>query len=169
MSPAVRCLGPADAAEYVALRQRALREIPPAFGSLPEDEPNAAETALRLEPGDDQCFFGTARGNGLVGIIRASRYSAANEKHRAYLAGLYVIPEYRRHGYGGALVREALRWAGNVAGVRRVNLTVVTRQAAAIRLYQSLGFRTYGTERETFSAGGQFFDEHLMTLSLRSR
>jgi L-amino acid N-acyltransferase YncA len=51
---------------------------------------------------------------------------------------------------------------------RRVNLTVMTQQAGAIRLHQSFGFRIYGTEPETFSRAGQFYDEHLMTLELNS-
>jgi hypothetical protein len=40
------------------------------------------------------------------------------------------------------------------------------QQEAAIRLYQSLGFSIYGTEQETFSLWGYFYDEHLMTLKL---
>ncbi|WP_347277469.1 hypothetical protein [Pseudanabaena sp. FACHB-2040] len=52
--------------------------------------------------------------------------------------------------------------------MRRVNLTVVTQQEGAICLYQSFGFRIYGTEQETFSKDGQFYDEHLMTLELES-
>jgi RimJ/RimL family protein N-acetyltransferase len=47
-----------------------------------------------------------------------------------------------------------------------VNLTVVTGQEAAVRLYSSLGFRIYGTEKETFSHSGVLYDEHLMTLEL---
>ncbi|MBW4630573.1 MAG: hypothetical protein KME30_01325 [Iphinoe sp. HA4291-MV1] len=49
-----------------------------------------------------------------------------------------------------------------------VNLTVVTQQKAAICLYQSLGFHIYGTEQETFSKAGRFYDEHLMMLELTS-
>jgi ribosomal protein S18 acetylase RimI-like enzyme len=57
-----------------------------------------------------------------------------------------------------------LNRAAILLGARRVNLMFVTQQEAAIRLYQSLGFRIYGTEPETFSKGGCFYDEHLMTL-----
>lgn len=162
----VRALNPADAGAYHAVRLRALRENPPAFGSLPDDEPNLSETGTRLAESDDRCFFGAFQDEELVGIARFSRYSAPNEKHRAYLAGLYVLPAFRRNGCGRSLVREALARAANSPGIRRVNLSVVTRQEAAIRLYQSLGFRIYGTEQETFSKTGEFYDEHLMTLDL---
>jgi len=167
-SVSVRALTSAYAEAYRSVRLCALHEQPPAFGSLPEDELNLSETAVRLAESDDRCFFGAFQAEQLVGVIQISRYAASNEKHRAYLAGVYVLPSFRCHGYGRSLVHEALSWAENAPGIRRVNLTVVTQQEAAIRLYQSFGFRTYGTELETFSKGGQFYDEYLMTLPLNS-
>ena len=164
----VRPLTPADAEAYRAVRLRALCEQPPAFGSLPEDEPNLSETAARLAQSDDRSFFGAFQDEQLIGIIRLSRYSALNEKHRAYIAGLYVLPPFRRSGCGRALIRQALSRAANLPGIRRVNLTVVTQQEVAIRLYQSIGFSIYGTELETFSRAECFYDEHLMTLKLHS-
>ncbi|MFG6102924.1 GNAT family N-acetyltransferase [Leptothoe sp. EHU-05/26/07-4] len=167
-SVSVRALTSANAEAYHAVRLSALCEQPPAFGSLPEDELSLSETAVRLAESDDRCFFGAFQNEQLIGIIRISRYSASNEKHRAYLAGLYVFPSFRCHGCGKALIHKALNWAANAKDIRRIYLTVVTQQEAAIHLYQSLGFRTYGTEPETFSKGGQFYDEYLMTLALSS-
>jgi RimJ/RimL family protein N-acetyltransferase len=164
----VRVLTSNDAEAYRVVRLQALHEQPPAFGSLPEDEPNLSETAERLAESNDRCFFGAFQGEQLIGIVRLSRYSAPNEKHRAYLAGLYVLPPFRRIGCGRALVGQALSRAANALDIRRINLTVVTQQEAAIHLYQSLGFRMYGTEQETFSRAGRFYDEHLMTLNLTS-
>lgn len=161
-----RVLTPADAAAYRSVRLRALHERPPAFGSLPEMEPDLAETAVRLAESKDRCFLGAFQSKQLIGIIRLSRYEAINEKHRAYLAGLYVLPKFRRLGCGRALVSQALHRAAMTSGIRRVNLTVVTQQKNAIRLYQSFGFRIYGTEQETFTKDGQYYDEHLMTLEL---
>lgn len=162
----IRALSPADAESYRSVRLLALHEQPPAFGSLPEDEPNLSEIAARLAESGDRCFFGAFQDDQLIGIVRISRYSASNEKHRAYLGGLYVLPAFRCEGCGRSLVKQALSWAANMQSIRRVNLTVVTQQKAAICLYQSLGFRIYGTEQETFSKTGCFYDEHLMTLEL---
>lgn len=162
----VRVLAPDDAETYRSVRIQALQEQPPAFGSLPESVPNLSELTAKLAESHDRRFFGAFLRNQLIGIVRLSRYSPLNEKHRAYLAGLYVLPAFRRHGCGRALVREALSWAANTPGLRRVNLTVVTQQLAAIRLYQSFGFHIYGTEPETFSKNEQFYNEYLMTLDL---
>jgi ribosomal protein S18 acetylase RimI-like enzyme len=164
----IRVLTSEDATPYQVVRIAALREHPPAFGSLPEDEPNLAATATRLAQSDDRCFFGAFQDERLIGIIRLSRYEAPNEKHRTYLAGLYVLPHFRRIGCGRALVQQALNRAISLTGIIRVNLTVVTQQIAAIKLYQSFGFCIYGTEPETFSKAGCFYDEHLMTLALTS-
>ncbi|MCU0533130.1 MAG: GNAT family N-acetyltransferase [Hydrococcus sp. Prado102] len=166
ISISIRSLTPADAESYRVVRLRALNEQPPAFGSLPEDEPNLAETATRLIESDERCFFGAFSNQQLVGIVRISRYDATNEKHRAYLAGLYILPSFRRNGCGKLLVKKALSWVANKQNIRRINLTVVTEQEAAIRLYQSFGFRIYGTEQETFLKNGRFWNEHLMTLEL---
>jgi ribosomal protein S18 acetylase RimI-like enzyme len=164
----VRLLTSADAEAYRQVRLQALQELPPAFGALPEDEPALSEVCKRLPASDDRAFCGAFQAEQLIGTIRLSRYSSLNEKHRAYLAGLYVLPGYRRFGAGKALVHEALARAANAGNIRRINLTVVTRQEAAIQLYLSFGFRIYGTEQETFSSAGEFFDEHLMTLEINS-
>jgi RimJ/RimL family protein N-acetyltransferase len=164
----VRVLTAADAEAYREVRLQALHEHPPAFGSIPEDEPSLSETTARLVASDDRCFFGAFQDEQLIGIVRLSRYEALNEKHRAYLGGLYVLPPFRRNGCGKALVEQALSRSANIPGIRRINLTVVTQQEAALRLYQSLGFQIYGTEQETFSRAGHFYDEHLLTLNLVS-
>ncbi|MDQ2809603.1 MAG: GNAT family N-acetyltransferase [Chloroflexota bacterium] len=57
---------------------------------------------------------------------------------RAYLYHVAVHPDYRRHGYGRALVRAVLDrlWA---AGAPKVTLRVAAANAGAIAFYQSLG------------------------------
>lgn len=162
-----RVLTDQDAEAYQHVRLTALNERPPAFGSLPEDEPTLPSLRERLPATGDRLFFGAFEGNDLVGIARLSKYESANEKHRAYLAGLYVLPPHRGRGYGSALVRSALDHAAADGSIIRVNLTVVSQQLPAIRLYENLGFTICGTDPETFSCDGKFYDEHLMTLNLR--
>jgi ribosomal protein S18 acetylase RimI-like enzyme len=91
-----------------------------------------------------------------------------NEKHRGFIAGLYVRPDFRRRGLARALITEVLVRARRDNSLRRIYLTVVTIQDPAIQLYKSLGFSIYGTEHEAFSHQGQFYDEHLMELFLRA-
>lgn len=170
-SMTIRTLAPTDVKEYRVLRLAALQEQPPAFGTPVEKEEKLALEAMasRLQESDDTYLLGAFVDDLLVGIIRFSRFEEANEKHRGFIAGLYIKPDFRRRGIARALVTAVLLRARRDPGLRRIQLTVVTAQDAAIRLYESLGFCTYGTEREAFSNEGQFYDEHLMELSLRAK
>lgn len=165
----LRVLTPEDAAVYRDLRLRALREWPPAFGTPAEEEAMVSLDAFadRLIATKQQRLFGAFEDDALAGSVRLSRYDGSNESHRAYIAGLYIAPEYRKKGYGRALILHAIEHARSEGDLRRLNLTVVSEQKAAIILYYSVGFTDYGVEREAFECRGHFFDEILMTLDLR--
>jgi len=166
----IQILAPVNASAYRNLRLNSLREWPPAFGVPAEEEEqlNLKDFENRLVETNERCFFGAFAEDTLVGSLRFSRYSGKNEQHRAYLAGLYVAPKHRGRGYGRALVAQAIDRAKGDNTLRRLNLTVVSGQTSAIKLYHSLGFVSYGIEKEAFEARGQLFDEILMTLELGS-
>lgn len=164
----IRVLTSDDVQQYRIVRLAALNEQPPAFGTPAEKEENLAleNLASRLDQSEDGYFLGAFVGETLGGIIRFSLFNEVNEKHRGYIAGLYVTPSLRRNGLARGLLAEVLRRADQYPGLRRIHLTVVSGQDAAIRLYQSMGFSIYGTECEAFSSGGCYYDEHLMELPL---
>ncbi|MDA3832183.1 MAG: GNAT family protein [Spirochaetales bacterium] len=161
----IRELRSSDAASYRQLRLQALAEWPPAFGSPVEEEREKPIEDIEsfLIGTRDRKLFGAFAGSILLGIVRYSRYSGSNERHRAYVAGLYVDPGHRGQGVGRALLEKVLNESHKDPTIRRINLTVVSDQSKAIRLYESLGFVECGTDYEAFSARGQFFDEILMT------
>lgn len=163
----IRPLTPADAASYRTVRLRALWEQPPAFGSMPMDEPDTATLADRLGPSRDDMVLGAFAKDQLVGILRLRRCENPSERHRATFAGLYVMPPFRGKGLGRGLVMAALERAKSDTSLRRITLGVVTTQEFAIRLYENVGFRRYGLETESFSSAGVFHDEFLMSLELR--
>ena len=167
----IRTLTPADVQEYRVLRLAALHEQPPAFGTPAAKEEKLAleAVAARLQASEDTYILGAFSDDILVGTIRFARFDEANEKHRGFMAGLYVRPDFRRRGLARALATSVLERARRDPGLRRIHLTVVTAQDAAIQLYKSLGFRIYGTEHEAFSNQGQFYDEHLMELLLQTK
>ncbi|MBN1982019.1 MAG: GNAT family N-acetyltransferase [Chitinivibrionales bacterium] len=155
-----------DAEEYLKLRLQALREDPPAFGSLPEDEDDLKLIRNKINNNENNKYYGAFTGNQLSGIIRFSLNTGKNELHRSYVGGLYVDPKFRGRGYGKKLIQHAIKMASKNKKIRRVYLSVVTNQKTAIVLYLSLGFRIYGTEEETFSKNGVFYDEYLMSLKM---
>jgi RimJ/RimL family protein N-acetyltransferase len=60
-----------------------------------------------------------------------------------------IVPEYRGRGWGHALVHEAMRRAGEER-VERIVLSVDTKNAPAVRVYESAGFLSYLTQQLYF-------------------
>jgi ribosomal protein S18 acetylase RimI-like enzyme len=152
----LRVLTPSDLSEYRDLRFRGLREWPPAFGTPVEDDERLSlkDFSELLVETKDRCIVGAFEDQVLVGCVCLTRYDTSNEFHRAYIAGLYVMPERRKLGYGRALFTHAVARARLDGALRRLNLTVVSEQKSAIALYASLGFVSYGIEKEVFQARG---------------
>jgi GNAT superfamily N-acetyltransferase len=97
------------------------------------------------------------------------RESGAKERHRASVWGMYVAPRGRRRGLGRGLLMAALAHARTWTEVEQVNLGVTDAAGPARRLYESAGFRCWGTEPRALRWQGQCLDEHHLTYDLRDR
>ena len=104
-------------------------------------------------------------GDGIVGRLSLMRDPHPMSGHVADL-GIMVAAGSRRRGIGSALMAAAERWA-RTAGVSKLELHVFPHNAAAIALYESLGY-----EREGFRHGhyqrpdGSLLDAVLMAKRL---
>jgi RimJ/RimL family protein N-acetyltransferase len=167
----LRTLTPADAAAYRYLRLAALSEMPPAFSTSPDDEARVPlkSIAERLYATPDVRILGAFNGDRLIGMARFTRHAGTTERHKAYITGIYVTPEWRRRGCARALVRAVITQASALPGLRRLNLGVGVDNGVAIALYESLGFRRWGTEEEAFIRDGVAYGEHFMALVLPPR
>jgi len=83
--------------------------------------------------------------------------------HRGEL-GLCVRKEFRGQGIGEALMRATIAKARGRFDV--IDLSVLTNNKGAKKLYEKLGFRTYGTRKYALKRAGRYFDEDLMILKL---
>jgi len=111
--------------------------------------------------------FGAFASDGqLVGMATLRREQRVKSEHKAFLFGMYVLPEHRRQGVGRALLEALISRAGEI-GVRQVNLTVNSENRAAVLLYESCGFEQFGLERDAFRIGDGFFDTAYMALRVR--
>jgi ribosomal protein S18 acetylase RimI-like enzyme len=104
-------------------------------------------------------WVGELRGRivGHVSVMRPQGEEAAvmwmdqsgdSEDRVAVLARLFVVSEARKHALGEQLMRTATAWAQE-RGIRLV-LDVMTKDAAAIRLYQRLGWTKIGEASHSF-------------------
>jgi len=145
----LRILSSKDAAEFQRLRLEGLRESPTAFSSSYEDERDSDLTrvAERIASDGRRAIFGAFDGDELVGLAGFQRESGRKLEHKAFIWGMYVTPRCRRRGIGRQLIEHVLSHAAEQAGLRRIKLGVNAANAAAIALYEAVGFKSYGVEQ----------------------
>ncbi len=158
-SVAIRRLGVSDAEAFRALRLAALEEAPEAFGSTYDVEAARplAEYEGRLTT---STVFGACDRGELVGIAGFKQESGQKNAHKAFLWGMYVRVDARRHGIGAALIDAMAQSARE--SVEQLTLTVVQGNDAAVGLYRAAGFVAYGVEPRSLKTPAGYFDEVLM-------
>ena len=114
------------------------------------------EERLRHDP--DYAVFGAWNGSELCGIAGIRRESKHRLQHKAWLWGVYTAPSARGHGVARDLIKLCLAFAREMS-VRQVNLGVNAKNSAARHLYESLGFRSFGVERNFMCVDGEWQDE----------
>ncbi len=142
----VRALGKDDAGDLFRLRCAALRDSPLAFSASPEDDLASSEAAAsELLQSEGGSVFG-AFAPALVGMIGLYRMPKRKMAHKVGLWGLFVLPEYRKQGIAVGLLQAAVHKARSLRGVESIHLSVTESSVAALRLYEKLGFSTWGIE-----------------------
>ncbi len=157
----IRTLNTEDARAFQALRLRGLREVPTAFASSYEEE-NARPleaVATGLVADANGAVFGAFDDSTLVGVAGVRREAHHKLAHKAFLWGVYVVPDFRKRGAGRRLVFQALHYAFSTLGLRQVNLAVNTSNLGAVALYESMGFKTFGVEEGFLLVNGVLHDE----------
>lgn len=164
-SPTVRPLTPDDAASYVAIRRAMLLDTPRAFAADPETDRGTDESGVRASlAGPGYAIIGAFEGDRLIGAAGVNRQSGRKMMHRAYIWGVWVEPAHRARGIGEQLVRGTIESATGWDGVRVICLSANAEQPAAIRLYERLGFQTWGVEPSMLIVDGVEYAEVHMQL-----
>jgi RimJ/RimL family protein N-acetyltransferase len=154
----IRRLTTQDAARYREIRLEALQKNPEAFGSTFEKE--SAQPLAWFEAVVDSADVFGAFDQGKLAGIAAYRAQDAKRAHTALLWSMYVRSASRSAGVGKLLVAAVLDHAGG--RVEQVQLTVVSENQVARRLYAALGFIEYGYENRALKQDGRYYDEVLM-------
>jgi RimJ/RimL family protein N-acetyltransferase len=165
VTPTIRRLSAAAAAEFQALRLEGFRLQEREFRYAPEDEADLplAEAAARLER--DFVVGAFDASGALVGVAGLAPQRGAKTRHKALLWGMYLRAAYRGGGAADGMMSALL---GHARGrVEIVNLTVMAENRRAIRFYERWGFQTYGVEPAAVrAADGAYLDEAAMFLRL---
>lgn len=143
----IRRLEPDDWAVWRAVRLKALREAPYAFGSAIADWQGAGDVEVRWRHRLEAVAFNVvAEVDGrAVGQASGTTPDASGD---VGLISMWVAPEARGRGIGEALVSAVADWAAD-QGATAVVLEVKRTNAAAIALYHRLGFEPAPSRDDT--------------------
>jgi ribosomal protein S18 acetylase RimI-like enzyme len=166
----IRPLQKNEAEAYRILRLSALQNNPEAFGSSYEESvvlPLEAFAERIPDKNSESVIFVAEVEGKLVGMMGFLRSDRLKQKHSSSIWGVYVAPEARGHGLGRKLMDAIMTHAKQVEGLRKVTLSVITSNTAALKLYQSFGFEIWGTELEALKVGDVFYDEYHMVYFIK--
>lgn len=148
--------------EFKKIRLEALKNDARAFGSSYEEEITRPEEMWRsrIKSG----LFALDESGKPIGLMAFLIGDRVKTKHKAEIYSVYVKPEFRGTGVSKKLFTEALRLIKLNPDVCKVNLTVNPLQKAAVKLYETFGFKKTGTLHKELLINGIFYDEDLMEL-----
>ena len=140
----VRALEPGEAKLFKDLRLRALADAPTAFAHTHAEisaKPDAYWDEMTASVTSRNVMFVAEDDGRAIGMA----FGVLQRDHPdvPHLGGLWVEPDARAAGVGRALTAAVLLWARR-RGFRRIGLWVTEGNAAAIALYERMGFTPTG-------------------------
>lgn len=102
-----------------------------------------------------------------MGILTFHQEQLSKLKHRAHFGAMYVSPFKRGAGIGKILMEEAIKKAKSIEGLEQIYLAVVSTNESAKKVYSSLGFEVFGTEKNGLRLeNNMYYDVDYMILYL---
>lgn len=162
----IRQLTVDDASQYRALRLHGLEHEPAAFGDDYDEAFGRTSEYWSRSLGGENVHFGAFADDRLIGKANYSALPGRKLRHRAFVYGVYVHPDFAGQGIG-ADVLMALADHAQLSGVTQLHLGVGDNNEAAKALYAKLGYKPYGHEPSAIRLPDRDIDEVLMIKMLR--
>ncbi|KMP36463.1 acetyltransferase [Bacillus cereus] len=163
----IRLLTKEDAKQYWELRLQALQVNPEAFVTTYEEAIRQQNPIKRVEnnlTAATSCTFGAFNEkNQLVGVVTLLTEEKEAYKHKGHIVAMYVDASNRRSGLARELIRKAIERAREM-NLEQLTLGVVSKNEPAKKLYESMGFQTYGIEKRALKINGVYSDDEYMVL-----
>lgn len=161
----IREAEPSDAAELVTFLNRVSVETD--FTSLDRNGILLTDTEMELfldkqARSENQISLLALLNDEIAGLVNIT---ADQRKRVRHIGDFFIVigKEYWNNGLGSLLLEEVVEWAQASGILRRLQLTVQTRNQAAVHLYQKNGFVIEGRqERGAYIGEGEFIDVYLM-------
>jgi ribosomal protein S18 acetylase RimI-like enzyme len=170
----IRLITEHDVTDFWKMRLRALKEEPGAFSASYEEElskpiENIVNRIREHWSGPESYILGAFKNGLLSGMVGFAREQGAKLRHKGKVWGMYISPEVRGKGIGRLLLLEVIRRSSDLEGLEQIVLTVTSGNKSAIRLYENMGFRSYGLEKRALKIGSQYLDDVFMVLPIRNQ
>lgn len=117
---------------------------------------------IGLQEDDSRMYLAIEDKEGeFVGVIRSDEWDRDNESVRV---GSDIVPEERRKGYGTEALGAFVNYLFEEQDMHRVWLLVVDKNEGARRLYEKLGFKEEGIQREAIFRDGEYHGYIMMSV-----
>ncbi len=138
-----------DAMRYRTLMLEAYESASDALTSTADERAGEAEMfwVKRIaDPTGISVAFGAFEGQELIGTVALEFSTKPKTKHKALVIGMFVKPQARGRGAGGALLQAAVQHARSRDEILLLTLTATEGNEPAINLYRTAGFEVFCTE-----------------------
>ncbi|KAF2250046.1 acetyltransferase [Trematosphaeria pertusa] len=124
--------------------------LPKAMGAGEEEDRESKEGKREVSEDDEA---GIA-----IGCVHLKACPPHFAHHRNTEIGIDILPDYQGRGYGGEAIVWVLHYAFRRVGLHKVRIRALGWNEGAIKLYERLGFKHEGREREALWHEGRFWD-----------
>ena len=107
---------------------------------------------------DNHPLFVAEEGGAVLGYVSLSVFSAKPAYDGTVELSLYVAPDARGRGVGGALLEHIISWARQDARTHALISIITAENAVSRHLHERLGFRLCGTLHEVGWKFGRWLD-----------
>ncbi|MEM2936323.1 MAG: GNAT family N-acetyltransferase [Candidatus Bathyarchaeia archaeon] len=140
---------------HASLSKEALRWTRPPYN----------EETIRKLSKDKNLILVAKYGNRIIGHCMLDVYKRSTGKGISSLI-INVHQDFQNKGLGTAMIETMIDWAKS-KGMYRIELSVVTKHKMALHVYEKVGFRIEGVQREAYyGEDGKYHDKVMMGLLL---
>lgn len=97
----------------------------------------------------------------MIGFLSIDRGFAKRIRHSGYIV-IGILKNYWGKGIGSKLFVQGEKWA-RANNLTRLELTVMTYNIKAIKLYEKMGFKKEGVKIRSLMIDGEYIDEYYMS------
>ena len=160
-----------QAKSFVEIRDlmlKALKSDPTAFSVDYEEYKNKNDSWWKIYLNDyisrtrSRLLFAINENNFPIGMIGISYNKKERTKHIATIVWFFTEKKYRNCGVGKKLLKTLLEIISLEDSILKINLSVMSSQAPAIKLYLENGFKIVGVQKDEVKIKNDFFDLIIM-------